>query len=1853
MRRLIIIISLLFFAAHLSATSLEKNKMPDFNYPKTVVANAEENLKSALRDGNREATIKYLVQTSLAQSMVTSDNAQQLIGRIDSIAQVQHDALTRSIIYYFEAKMLSSYYSRNSYTISERKTLADATNMDEWSKEQFESKVIELLQKSLAEKEVLINTKISDLGDIINYNENTGILYPTMYDMICWQSIDNLSSFSGSQTKKMTTRIFASLKAVHAKNYGPYINATIKELQNEDRLYIDTLKTIYNKYIQLTDMAYLAITGFSGENSVQRYSIYQDFIKRYPNSVFAPEAKNSLGELEDKHIKLTLNQAYTSADSINIEISNTNVSDLVLYIYRMPDNVKNLYQYKGKLSDLHRVAAMPVQTDGIVPFSDKKTVAFKPLAYGRYFVLCDIDPQSSKSLDKKFDGTSRRNLSGISVFTVSDIQMFSATVEENTCRVFAVNSISGKPLNSVTITDEKGMKQTTNKSGYVVFKATGKDRKYYLSLNASLGNDKFTSFGAQFNRKQSNSNNLNAKIFTDLAVYHPGDTIQLSAVCYHISSNMAVAPHEKLSITFHDQNYDVIDTISATTDDMGHISTRLIVPRNRMNGQFNIQIATANGDGVASHHITVSEYKMPTFYVKTDDSSKTVYNPKKDVVITGKASSFVGIPIANAKIVAELNAQEWSWYRFNNDKTLIHTFNAKTASDGSFSISIPCDSLNLDSEKGSGHKLFNNTQYILNIAVTSDAGETQYTEKAFRLRRFCTIQDSGNSDFTFNADDTITLPLKIQNSDEDKTECSYLLKDLNTNGIISTGSFSSDSMEISLSGIRSGKYRLIVSAPDADDFTTDIVLFHTADKIPPVESPLWIPKCNTSVDKDNNVTIQLGNSNAEAYIYCIAMSRNKVISDGWLKMKSGIHTLKYHIPNAEYEYLDLNFITFYNGKIYSKDFRFDSRCSSSIKIKPISFRDNLVPGGHERWTFQILNENGKFQQGAMLCEMYDKAIDQIKSNYWEFNPWPYYNYKLTIDCPQLNKYPSNDFYSLASSRKRCNINHIILPDISLYGVNPFYGVSPFYPTHKEMYRKLRLGRNLAAAPNDFIENAATDSGGADCYLSENVIVTKQSALSNKNLANATMRAADIKTALWRPNLHTDADGNIFIDFFAPQFNTTWNMQVLAYTSDLHTAMFSQDVITSKPIMVRANLPRFVRQGDRANLASSLMNATDSVQQCNAVIELFIPETGKVIASKVFTKTVAPRATNVISINWTVPDTVAYIGYRIKAATSEFGDGEQASLIILPSISPIIESKPFYVDAARSRYTLNVPQFPSGSRVTLEYCDNPVWYCITALPSIKTDNYLTASALAHSLYALTVADGIAKSSPDIKEAISYWNDNEADSTLVSNLEKNSELKISTLLASPWLQDAQRQTLRMRAIADLFNEEKTAAETDKIVSKLGELQMADGGWTWFKCHNSESSLSVTSEVLEIIGDLRHLGYLKDNTSINDMLKKAIAYYDKQTLDEFNKRRNKKDYSCLSNFVYIRSLFNDFPMSATMQKLHRNALLAMKTGWKGLSLPSKAYFAIALHRNNDTHTAKAIIESIRQFSVTSPDAGMYWDNLNLGWCNFFSKTALTSTMLKAFAEIEPTSADIDKIRKWLILDKQANDWGNSSLASDATYALLASGSKWLGKQSSAEISIGGKAIDTSKADQYLGYFKRTLSVESSADSVIAINRHGASPAWGALYCQYAAPMTEVKAASVRELSIEKETYVVDGNSLVKTDKMKVGDRVQVRFVIRNTRDLEYVTLNDERAACTEPVEQISGYTYLDGIGFYKEIKNDATRLFFGHLPKGTHIITYDLQITAPGEYNVGIASVQSQYAPHITAHSKGNTIKITSKQ
>ena len=1812
MKRIATLIITILAVATLSLAAT-KSKLattaPDFDYPQSVSKTAQTDLKAALRSGDGLKTIDALVRYSLAQSMISQDNAQSILNKVDSVIARERRADYRAIMRLLEAEIYQQY----SYRVSGSRKNASGprpSDISEWSKKQFQEKITELTAASIADAFTMRQQPITAYHGVIRCDTAGARLVPTIYDFVlmkAWQYNDD--------DKALAAKWVANTSAPSPANL--YARLTTGQ----------SAEALYQEY-RNSEWCGMALKQL---DATKHYADFKDYVSRFPKGYYAPAITNRISNVEAKQVRVFYPSIANSADSVRVTLTSRNVNEVTLSVYRIPDALWEKHRdswYNYRLKDLTLVQSRVVPVSGKVPFKvDDLPVRLAPLPYGPYIVR------------PSFKGSTGQE--NVHPLVVSDLRSFNVQKDDGTTTVFVVDSRTGAPMQGVTCKGEK-RSFVTNAEGSIKLSNRESDIKLIK------GKDKYNHTDA-WTFKSDPDDDDNVDIFTNLGIYRPGEKVQFVAIAYRRGINSRKAlPHIALSLVLEDANGDDIDTLRLTTDDYGRAQGSFSLPKDRMNGLWYISVIGNNISG--NTDFQVSEYKAPTFTVEFPKAQDS-YTSQQAVTVSGNASTYSGMPVANAKAKLSLTRQQWWWRWSGNGGNQVTDTTVTTDAQGNFTITLPASLFQENKPENAGKRLWNS--YRLNASITNEAGETQEGSTSFSIGAMRGFHFT-NEDFDVEKSAAVKLPVTFSSNDstERNVTASYMLTTLSGKHVHS-GTFSSDNPVVDLSKVPSGHYLIEVHLPGdtATSARATITLWSKADKAAPIPGrALWMPTASTSVDEHNVGHVVLGTSVPTAHIRYIATSRTAVLSEGWLTYKPGMHDFKVQLPDEPDAQVKVQFITTYNDTTQNEEVTLISPAKvQSLQVKLTSFRNKLVPGAHERWSLKLVDAQGRPAQGALSLEMFDKALNSLAENTWNFAPGYNGNWVAGIRSDS----PDNQTSYCSLYAKHINEHYPQLPYLYTYDQ------SFFWQRPSRMFKS--RGANVlfaaaAPAPREDVqafaqEEVASLDFGADDEVAAASFGTTSKIRVVKAEAKPKLRQADVKTALWRPMLTSDEQGNVALEFDVPDFNTTWVMQAIAWNTAMAAGSVKCEVLTQKPLMVKSSLPRFVRNGDVATLSATVQNATSEALTATALAEVYDPATGTVFTSQQFPLSLGAKGTQAVSLQWQVPDTIGLAAFRIRATASGNSDGEQVSLPVLPAAQPVIETNPFYLDAGTPSFSLTLPQPKLGTRVTLEYCDNPVWYCVTALPTIYDSNYNIATSLAHALYAQTLAQHIVKQNPQIGPAVRYWKkQNGTDSTLVSMLAKNADLKIGSLKASPFVTDAQRQTAQMERLDWLLDSAKMAAEHQKIVKGLQALQNADGGFVWYRYAGCRSSLWTTNVVLELIGELRHLGCLQDEPAIATMSKRALSFYDKEYLRLFQEqtKRRKHDYTGFSSYAYVRSLFPEVALPAANKSMMNKVLGAMTKEWKGLSLGSKAFFALALQRNGKTKVARDIVESIRQFAITKPELGTYWDNLQPVW-PFFDKVAVTSTIMMALNEIDPRQEELDQVRKWMLLMKQSNDWGSSSLAADAVSALLSTGSQWLQPADKPDVRISGQSLATSQTDKILGYFKKTLT-PAAGQPQLTINRTGASPAWGAVYVQTVAPMTSVKAHSITELSITKEYYVVqpDG-TLQRTDEFRVGDKVQVHLVIKCNKDMDYVTVADERAACFEPVDQTSSYRWMDRSCFYQETKDSETNLFFDSLLKGTHVVSYDVHVTAPGTYAAGLATAQCQQAPQLTAHTPGTIITV----
>ncbi|WP_055435686.1 alpha-2-macroglobulin family protein [Lacinutrix algicola] len=987
---------------------------------------------------------------------------------------------------------------------------------------------------------------------------------------------------------------------------------------------------------------------------------------------------------------------------------------------------------------------------------------------------------------------------------------------------------------------------------------------------------------------------------------------------------------------------------------------------------------------------------------------------------------------------------------------------------------------------------------------------------------------------------------------------------------------------------------------------------------------------------------------------------------------------------------------------------------TDLEIETLSFRDKLQPGTDETWKFKIKGPKGDKVAAELLASMYDASLDEFKPHNWSFNPIYRYTYYSSFRRNANKSFGSTGF----------NINR----NVSFKNYTP-----------TQQYDQLNSFGLTLSGRNNLIRSLRGRVAGIqvvdDEIMMEEVVVMnnkKMSApvmamnmnepeediafMSNDKLANdeswnpknddgeynenkktdfsdVTIRKNLQETAFFFPQLQTDEKGEISFSFTTPEALTKWKLQLLAHTKTLKNATTSLTTVTQKELMVLPNVPRFLRQGDQIKISTKISNLTDKELKGVAVLQLFDALTGESIDNALSNSynelgfTVDAKGNTSVSWNLDVTDNVQAIQYKIIAKSGNYSDGEQNALPVLTNRMLVTESLPLWIRSNQTKtFTLdklktNTSTTLKNHKLTLEMTSNPAWYAVQALPYLMEYPYECNEQTFSRFYANALASHIANSNPRIQAVFNQWKNTDA---LLSNLEKNQELKSILIQETPWLRDAQSETEQKKRIALLFDLNKMNNELSKAKKKLKQNQMSSGAWSWFG--NYRANRYITQHIITGFGHLKKLDVTSspstalriNSDETSKMIDKALRYLDAEFIKEYKDiRKYDKDadlnvdrlsYTQL-HYLYMRSFFPENKPSKEVREIMDYYHSQIKTYWLKRPLYAKGMMALVTYRNKDEVTTAKILNALKETSITSEELGMYWKSNTNSWHWYQAPIETQALMIEAFYEAGTTiqneaknTSTIDELKIWLLKNKQTNRWKTTKATTDAVYALLLQGSDWLSVTDMVEVVIGNKPIEPSKLEAVkveagTGYYKIAWNGSEITPEMadVKIIKKGNGIAWGSLYWQYFEDLDKITSAETplklkkklfKKTNTDKGEVITD---ITKDTKLEIGDLVRVRIELRSDRAMEFVHMKDMRAAGLEPVNVISKYKYQDGLGYYEATKDASTNFFFDYLPKGIYVFEYDLRVSNAGNMSNGITTIQSMYAPEFSSHSEGTRITV----
>ncbi len=1002
--------------------------------------------------------------------------------------------------------------------------------------------------------------------------------------------------------------------------------------------------------------------------------------------------------------------------------------------------------------------------------------------------------------------------------------------------------------------------------------------------------------------------------------------------------------------------------------------------------------------------------------------------------------------------------------------------------------------------------------------------------------------------------------------------------------------------------------------------------------------------------------------------------------------------------------------------------------NKELDIEFETFRNKLQPGQDEEWKVKIKDKKGDKVAAEMMAALYDASLDAFKPNNWYFNIYNSYYSNLYWDVNKGFGNINGNMYSIDWNKTPVGA-YKYYDKLNWFGYNNYFYYSR-YDGDMELEEVTIQSRGARATPmaaqsisgalaadekavaetetttknkdkagakkesaNGWAANEPASGGFA--LVDATTIVTSTNGAttagtytwstglkSGEDLSKVASRSNFAETAFFYPQLQTDKDGTVIIKFTIPESLTKWKMMGFAHTKDLKFGQIEKELQTQKDLMVVPNAPRFFREGDKMEFSAKISNLSDS--ELNGFAQLYLYDaTSMKDITTLLTKdgqlafTSKKGQSAFVKWNISVPEGYGAITYKVVAKANNFSDGEEMAVPVLTNRMLVTETLPLPIRGNQTK-TFSFEKLKSQSngsstlrnhKLTLEFTSNPAWYAVQSLPYLMEYPYECAEQTFSRFYANSIASHIANSSPKIKAVFDSWK-NQSPDALLSNLEKNQELKSLMLEETPWVLDAKNETERKKRVGLLFDLNKMSNELGRALKKLEKMQTPNGGFPWFD--GMRDDRYITQHIVTGMGHLDHLGVknVREDGSVWKMTKDAVRYLDNRIREDYewilkydkvNIDKNHISYQQIQ-YLYARSYFKDIPVNTNNQKAFDYYKGQAKKYWLENSRYMQGMIALALHRYDDKATPKDIMKSLKENALNNEEMGMYWKDNYEGYYWYQAPIEAQALLIEAFDEVSNDKKAVDDLKVWLLKSKQTQDWKTTKATTEAVYALLLRGTDWLATESNVEITVGDLKVDPKKLDGVkqeagTGYFKTSWSggdIKPNMGS-ITVSKKDEGVSWGAMYWQYFEQLDKITPAKTplvlkKQLFLQKNTAsgpVIEPVS--EKTVLKVGDKLKVRIELRVDRDMEYVQMKDMRASGFEPTNVISSYKWQDGLGYYESTRDAATNFFFDRLPKGTYVFEYPMVVTHNGDFSNGITSIQCMYAPEFSSHSEGIRVKV----
>lgn len=1677
-------------------------------------------------------------------------------------------------------------------------------------------------------------------------------LEPTLYDyaMHCL-----ISHYSFDKEKELYDKLLAfDLKNNYVKAYYNNRIRQLGDIHDEEKL---------NQFSQLaTECADIELVAKIKSIQISYLINKNEFVRAKnlceetmtmldKNNALYKQCAEVINSITKKSVSIKLYDVYVPNQAIALGLTYRNTTNPSYKIYKVSadefldvarlDDEKTYKKLLAKTPVIESTLEIPEEID----YKEHSSlIALPALQNGQYYIVF-----SNNNSFKDYDDLI------YSTFQVSNLSYFHVDIDENT-NIYIVNRETGAPIKDVVahFSERKYSYKSgryeriiigdfySDNDGFIV--VPDLDKTVFVDLYFNNDTLISTSLVDCYRYNSYDDIKIKSNIFTDRAIYRPGQTVQFSCVVYQGNSkNKEVFANYKTLIEFRDSNNQIIDTLDITTDEFGSASGSFLIPSDRVSGNYFIR--EQNG----SVTFQVEKYKRPTFEI-TFGMPEQTYKVGDSVTVSGKVAALSGFGLDNVKYRYTVTRKTTFPFRFwnctpdfVNDET-ISIGESVTLTDGTFNIDfllVPSQNVNVVN--------IPNYVYEVTVEATNKQGETQsgtFTVRA-TYNKYVLALSSDNTnietkDFK-NLDVTATningIPAKtnieckifkindIERYQKDLGDFDrQLLSDQELKDLFPNFDYYYEENitknivyqeVINVNGkakllpknfsLQPAKY--VVELRSLDDtlsaFSTSYVVFDMQSKKAPVKSMCWTNIDKADAQPGETINYYIGSSEKKASALVMVKRGSKILKSERITLNNNIFKFSYKVKEEDHGRLDFQVaLTIYNTENRHIDYVDIPYNNMDLNIVLHTERDKILPGGSDTWSITVKDYMGKPLESSMIATMYDASLDDFGHLSWYFNTKPAMNSSSFIMTDRsFNSHSASQYYYIS------RIYYDEKPMLSTINMIPMYS---YYMYN---YVEDRLEKRAGSTLN--IESASIME--ADEEIEEELLENQEKTVQKHNVK---IRKDFNETAFFFPNLRTDKNGDCTFTFTMPDALTRWNLKLLAYSKDLKVGDFEKTIVTQQPLMIMADMPRFAYDEDTLWIAANVINLSDEAVKPSAKLEVFDDSDNLVdliISDQNIDMEPIPAGQS-RSVRWKVAmkKDLNILKFRFSAITDGFSDAEQHEM---PVLSTEIYLTQTYALTAKAHtvkeYDFDIDhEGERNHKITLHFNENPLWTAIHAMPYVAEGDEKYSITAFYRYFVNSMAKHIMDSHPEIAEKLenTYKNDT------LSELQKYEDLKAIILQETPWVVEAQHEAVQRAAIVKLFDTEAVDDNIASALNLLGQKQTPNGGWSWID--GCPESVLITQYILTGLGQLG---------STDSMTEDAFHFIENEVIKDYDKLDTKKkrnSYHC--SWTTMRSLYAmsyfDYKTSRRYDNAKRFFVKKLKKDWKHFSFEERAHIALILNRNGEKKAAKKIVQSLREFAIKN-ELGMYWRD-----CGLMAEVRI----LEAFDEIDPRMDEIDAMRLWILTQKRANMWESERASVEAILALVNTGSDWT-EDGDVTLTVNGKTINSSDTTLY----EFPIQMRFIASLPISIENNSDHVAWGGLYRQYFVPIDKVQQ--------HKDEVSVIRKLVFDNENPNVGDKVKIEITIENSQDMEFVYLKDLRGACFEPREQISQYHWDDGLWYYQSTSDVAMEFFFEYLPKGKHTVSYEVYVTKEGSFSAGYSLIQCQYAPEFGAYSNGSRISV----